>query len=165
MSVSIRPMKDADAARIIDIYNQSVRTKGHTADLDEVSLESRREWFLEHTDERYPIFVACRNDEIMGWISVSPYRKGRRALEAVAEISLYIDGNSRGKGIGTDLMQYAQSFCRSTGFRHLIGIIIASNDRSVALFKKFGYVLWGRMPGIVDIDGEGQDHVYYGKSL
>lgn len=158
-------MKAADAARIVEIYNQSVRTKGQTADLDEVSVESRRDWFLEHEDEHYPIFVACHNAEIMGWISISPYRKGRRALEAVAEISLYIDINSRGKGIGTDMMQYAQSFCRSTGIRHLIGIIIASNDRSVALFKKFGFVLWGRMPGIVEIEGQQLDHLYYGKSL
>lgn len=165
MSISIRPMKAADAARIVEIYNQSVRTKGQTADLDEVSVESRRDWFLEHEDEHYPIFVACHNAEIMGWISISPYRKGRRALEAVAEISLYIDVNSRGKGIGTDMMQYAQSFCRSTGIRHLIGIIIASNDRSVALFKKFGFVLWGRMPGIVEIEGQQLDHLYYGKSL
>lgn len=158
-------MKAADATRIVEIYNQSVRAKGQTADLDEVSLESRRDWFLEHEDEHYPIFVACHNTEIMGWISISPYRKGRRALEAVAEISLYIDVNSRGKGIGTDMMQYAQSFCRSTGIRHLIGIIIASNDRSVALFKKFGFVLWGRMPGIVAIEGQQLDHLYYGKSL
>lgn len=165
MSVSIRPMKPTDAARIIDIYNQSVRVKGHTADLDEVTLDSRRDWFEEHEDEHYPVFVACQNEEIMGWISISPYRKGRRALEAVAEISLYTDVNSRGKGIGTDMMQYAQSFCRSTGIRHLIGIIIASNDRSVALFKKFGFVLWGRMPGIVAIDGQHLDHVYYGKTL
>lgn len=165
MSISIRPMKATDAVRIIEIYNQSVRAKGHTADLDEVSPESRRDWFAEHEDERYPIFVACRDNEIMGWISISPYRKGRRALASVAEVSLYIDVNSRGKGIGTDMMQYVQSFCRSTGIRHLIGIIIASNDRSVALFKKFGFVLWGRMPGIVSIESQELDHLYYGKTL
>ncbi|GAA4453530.1 GNAT family N-acetyltransferase [Rurimicrobium arvi] len=158
-------MQAADAERIVAIYNQSIRTKGHTADLDELTVEDRKEWFTEHEDPRYPVFVACEGNDIMGWISVSPYRKGRRALAEVAEISLYIDAAYRGRGVGSDMMQHTIAFCRNAGFEHLIGIIIASNDRSQALFKKSGFVLWGRMPGIVAIDGEHFDHVYYGRHL
>jgi len=36
------------------------------------------------------------------------------------------------------------------------------NTSSIALLEKFGFELWGNMPGIAEIDNKKYNHLYYG---
>lgn len=165
MSLNIRIAQHKDLDAIVAIYNQAIQQKGLTADLDEQNVSDKTSWFEAHQTARYPIFVACKEEQILGWISLSPYREGRKALQQTAELSLYIDTRHLGQGIGSKMMEYSLETAKGLGFKHIIAILIGSNSRSVALFEKFKFERWGLLPSIVQVDDKQLDHLIYGKHL
>jgi L-amino acid N-acyltransferase YncA len=165
MEISIRPAEQKDLAAIVEIYNQAIETKISTAETILVTADEKQQWFDEHTDAKFPLIVAAYGNEITGWISLSPYRKGRQALQATAEISYYLHRNYFKKGIGSLLMQAMINKAISLGYKNLIAIIIDANEPSINLLKKFGFQQWGLMPGIVDMGNKKYNHGYYGRKL
>jgi phosphinothricin acetyltransferase len=165
MSIRISPAQIEDLPRIVEIYNQAILQKGMTADLIPQKVEDKIHWFESHNPKKYPIFVALKNDEIVGWISLSPYREGRTALNRTAEISVYLDNNFRGLGLGSALMQHAVAEAKELGFNNILAIIISSNEKSIGLFTKFNFALWGTLPNVVEIGAQKLNHCYFGLSL
>src|SRR5690348_9407098 len=108
----IRIAKPSDLPAIVSIYNEAI-VLGATADLTNVSLASKRPWFVEHKPKKYPIYVWEDAKEIRGWCSLSPYRCGRMALRFTAEISYYVQTKSHRKGIASHLIQHAITACAS----------------------------------------------------
>ncbi len=128
-------------------------------------MSERLEWFRLHDPDRFPVYVAADNREILGWISLGPYRSDRQALAHVAEVSFYVESGNRGKGVGSSLLEYvigvAPRFCMEA----LIAILLDKNPSSKSLLYKFGFQEWGRMPGIAKIEGKMIDHLYFGLKL
>lgn len=163
--MQIRLAGNGDLPRINEIYNQAVRQRFCTAHLSPVTMDYRRAWFLEHAQGRYPVFVACEDERVTGWISFGPYRSGREALAHVAEVSYYVDEKERERGIGGMLLRNALETAPSLGFSVLIAILLDRNPASLALLEKFGFTRWGTMPGIASIEDQEADHLYYGLKL
>lgn len=150
---------------ITRIYNQAVEAGLRTAHLQPRNRQEQSEWFDRHGKDPYPIFVDRREGEVVGWISVSPYRPGRCALDEVAEISYYVDFRHHRKGIATGLMEHTLSYCRSQKFRILVALLIEGNTGSVRLLKNFGFCLWGVIPKAVKYQQEHYDHICMGREL
>lgn len=165
MSLFIRPASIADLPQIVEIYNQAILKKGLTADLDVQKVEDKQNWFDAHQAGRYPIFVAAQGADILGWVSLSPYREGRKALARTSEVSLYLHEKHIGKGIGSTLMRYVLAEAKNLNFTNIIAILIANNEKSIGLFTKFNFTLWGLLPGIVEIDDTKLNHCIYGINL
>ncbi|WP_461633297.1 GNAT family N-acetyltransferase [Labilibaculum euxinus] len=163
--MKIRLSTISDLAAINDIYNQAVRKRYCTADLDEISLEQCTKWFEGHQPNQYPVFAAVEDDRVVGWICYSAYRAGRRALQSAAEVSYYIHEEHLQKGIGTQLMQFVIDKAPKYQFKSLFAILLAENLASLKLLEKFGFERWGLMPHVADIDGEICDHLYYGRKV
>lgn len=151
--------------KINDIYNQAVKDGLRTAHTTPLSVDERKVWFERHPPEKYPVFVYMNNESVLGWISVSPYRSGRDALAEVVEISYYVDYNSHGQGVATALMNHALQFCRNTGYRMAVAILISGNNSSIALLEKFGFTEGGRIPSAIHYQNEFRDHLYMYKKL
>ena len=67
MSYTIRAAVDADVPAIADIYNEAVIRGGASADLEPVSLESRRAWVDSHQPRaKYPV-VVIKGPEAPSW--------------------------------------------------------------------------------------------------
>ena len=162
---SIRIANIADLERITEIYNQAVLSKFETADTVEFKSKDRLDWFYGHPQNTYPIFVYELNGVVVGWISISPYRPGRKALRYTAEISYYIHTGFKRKGIGSRLIEYVLNQSKALNFKTLFAIILDKNIASINLLKKFGFAEWGYMPDIADFDGEECGHVYYGRRV
>ena len=67
------PLRDAterDLPRIVEIYNSTIPGRMVTADLNPVTVESRRGWFHEHAPDRAPLWVLEENGEIVAWLSL-----------------------------------------------------------------------------------------------
>ncbi len=160
--MNIRVAHVSDLPRIVEIYNQAVAQKGATADLTPVSVEDRRPWFEEHQDNNYPLWVADHNGSILGWCSLSPYRPGRMALRHTAEISYYIHRDHRGKGVCTALMEHAISQCHRLDIKTLFALLLDINIVSIKILEKFGFVRWGHMPDIAEIENTTCGHLIYG---
>lgn len=163
--VMFRLATERDIASINEIYNQAVLAGHQTATLKPISLEMQQAWFEEHHVDQYPIFVIEKDDQVVGWCSLSAYRKGRQALASLAEISYYFHKDYQGQGLGTKMMAFALQKAHEYGFKNLVAILFGHNKASIKLLEKFGFKEWGNMPGTVEIDGALYDHCYYGLKL
>ncbi len=161
----IRLAQPSDLPVINDIYNQAVRQRFCTAHLEPVELNERQRWFSARDQSLFPVFVIESNTEVVGWVSLGPYRQDRQALSHVAEVSYYVDEKKRGIGIGSRLMEHAIQMAPEFGFSVLVAILLNRNPASIALLEKYGFASWGVMPGIAMIDGQEADHLYYGLKL
>jgi L-amino acid N-acyltransferase YncA len=158
----IRLATTADLPRIVEIYNAAIPGRLATADLTPVSVESRRAWFEAHKPESHPLLVMTNDSgAIMGWGSVSVFY-GRIAYQHTAEISVYIAPEFSRKGVGKALTQEIIQRCPSLRIYTLLAYIFGHNEPSVALFEKFGFVKWGHLPNIAELDGIERDLVIYG---
>jgi L-amino acid N-acyltransferase YncA len=165
MSLSLRSVAHADLPSIMAIYNQAVLKRGLTADLDlieESQLESR---FQDYLSGHYPMLVATENNDIVGWVTLSPYRKGRKALARTTEVSIYIDEHYMSRGLGSQMMEYALALAKELGYRTVIAILIETNKKSVGLVNKYGFELWGLLPDVVEINDNTFNHCIYGRKL
>lgn len=161
----IRTAETRDWLAIIAIYNHAIDTRIATAHLEHVSVESRRGWFEEHKNPRYPIHVDESAGKIRGWCSVSAYRAGRGALAKTAELSYYVHSDFRRQGIATSLILYSVAKCRERGFENVFAVLLGVNRPSVELLLKLGFEQWGHLPGVAEIDGQKIDHLYFGKKI
>ncbi len=149
---------------IVEIYNEAIREGFSTADTETFTIDEKQFWFNEH-DHLHPIFVVLLNDEVCGWLSLSAYRPGRKALSAVREVSYYVHANFRKKGVATALLHHAENFCEQNNLQHLIAIVLGKNVKTISFLEKQGFDKWGTLPGIADFNGESVDHLYFGKHL
>jgi phosphinothricin acetyltransferase len=147
------------------IYNQAIADGQRTAHMNPLSKQQRLQWFEIHAQENYPIFVWLEDNEVLGWLSISPYRADRQALDEVAEVSYYVDYSHHGKDIATRLMDHAIGFCRDKGFRILVAIMVSGNEASAGLTKKFGFTECGRIGKALRYGEDYKDHVYMSLDL
>jgi len=162
---NIRILNIADLEAVNEIYNQAVDSKFSTAHTEPISMDERMDWFREHNDTPFPVYLCEKDGDIAGWISFSPYRKGRKALQATAEVSYYVHNAYHRMGIGSRLLDYAINIAPEFKFKTLIAILLDPNTASIALLEKFRFELWGNLPGIAEIDTKKYNHLYYGLHL
>jgi phosphinothricin acetyltransferase len=162
--MKIRTAKEADLPEIDAIYNEAIEDGFKTAHITPMSKEDRRDWFGKFSDQ-YPLFVYEVDEGIIGWLSVSPYRKGRKALEGTAEVSFYVAREARVRGVGSALMETAIKEADRLNFHVYIAILIETNKASISLLKKHGFKKWGYLPEVICFNGERRGQFYYGKVL
>ncbi len=163
--MDIRKAQLKDLERITDILNQGIGWGKATAILKEFKAEERIDWFLENNSGRYCIYVAEEKDTVIGYLNLTPYRKGRQAFVHTAEISYFIDFAHHGKGTASALMETAFEHCRKHEIKTLLAFLMAHNEASVRFMKKFGFELWGLFPNTILIKGKEFDHAIYGKRV
>lgn len=159
MNIRVAQLSDLEA--IVVIYNQAVAIQA-TADLEPVTMASRKEWFAHHSADQSPILVAEAKNETLGWLSFSEYRTGRRALRHTSEISYYVHTEHRRKGVASHLLRAALERCEPLGIKTLFAILLDNNIGSIGLLQKFGFEQWGHLPGVADFAGREVGHLYYG---
>jgi phosphinothricin acetyltransferase len=163
--MSIRLATLDDLPEIVDIYNQAVAQRGATADLSPVTVESRREWFRNHSADSYPIWVADGGVYVLGCCSLSAYRPGRMALRHTAEISYYVHKRHHRKGIGSRLIKHALDQCPTLQIKNLFTLLLDVNIASIRILENFGFKKWGHMPHIATFEGKTCGHLIYGRQI
>jgi L-amino acid N-acyltransferase YncA len=155
-----------DLPTIVAIYNSTIASREVTADTEPVSVESRLPWFHEHQPGRRPLWVIeeAGRDGIIGWISYSNFY-GRPAYSGTAEVSIYIDEAWRGKGVGRYALQEAIDFAPQVKVHTVLGFIFGHNKPSLALFEKFGFETWAKLPRVANLDGIERDLIILGKRV
>ena len=141
-----------DLERIVAIYNSTIESRVVTADLEPVSVQSKVNWFHQHTPEKRPLWVVKDTNEIIGWVSFQDFY-GRPAYDGTAEISIYLAPEHRGKGLGKQILSHSISECGKLGINTLLGYIFAHNEPSLKLFLNAGFEEWGHFPRIANLDG------------
>jgi L-amino acid N-acyltransferase YncA len=159
MCLMIRQATSADIDTITRIYNEAILEGGFTGDIEPVTLESRQSWYLDHINS-YRIFVLQEAGAVVGYVSISPYRKGREAFRHTCEISYYLFSHVRGKGLGKKLLSHAIDYAQIAGFRVIVAIVLGCNDRSIKLLQRFQFSESGRICKAAIVGNELVDHLY-----
>jgi len=154
-----------DLPKIVEIYNQAIKLKRATGDTDEFSVKERVEWFYKFSTNEYPIYIAEIENEIAGYATLSPYRKGRKAMSKIAEISFYLEYSYRGLGIGSALVNHVILDCKRINKETLLAILLDINKDSIKLLKKFNFEQWGHFPNIINLDTVKCGQFIYGLNL
>lgn len=154
-----------DLPKIVEIYNSTIPSRMVTADTEDVSVESRVQWFHDHNPETRPLWmIENQENNIVGWVSFSSFY-GRPAYNGTVEMSIYMHENSRGKGYGKKVLQYCIDNAGKFGVKTLLGFIFLHNEPSLKLFRHFGFEDWGVFPDVAVLDGIERTLVILGKRI
>lgn len=154
-----------DLPSIVDIYNSTVAGRMVTADLEPVTVASRKRWFDDHSPDFRPLWVMKDEvGEVIAWLSFQSFY-GRPAYNATAEISIYIAEAFRGAGLGSILIEKAIEESPRLGLRTLLGFVFGHNEPSLRLLRKFGFEQWANLPRVAELDGVERDLVIVGRRV
>ena len=155
---------EKDLPAIVKTYNSTIASRMVTADLEEVSVESKKAWFDSHTKEKRPLWIVLHQGEYAGWISFNSFY-GRPAYDGTVEVSIYLEERFRGKGLGKTCLQKALETAPQYKIHSLLGFIFGHNLPSMNLFKQFGFEEWAKLPGVANLDGVLRDLIILGKKV
>lgn len=129
----IREMLDTDWTRVAEIYKQGIESGIATFNTECPNFE---EWDKSHVKEcRY---VYEEDGKVVGWISISP-SSSRCVYKGCVEMSVYIDSEYKGRGIGTALVNHLINESVKLGYWSIYSAIISINKASIALHRKCGF--------------------------
>jgi phosphinothricin acetyltransferase len=160
----IRDALEADLPAIVEIYNEAIRGRISTAQLDAVSVEQRRPWFRQHSAMSHPLWVAEMKGDLAGWFSFHPFIK-RAAYRGTAEISVYVGEKFRRLGVGRALLEKAVQHAPQLKLSALLGLIFEHNDPSLHLFERMGFERWGLLPRVARVDGVDRGVIIMGRQV
>ncbi|UQZ48550.1 arsinothricin resistance N-acetyltransferase ArsN1 [Bacillus sp. PK3-037] len=148
----IRTAKDSDVNRILDIYNQGIADRIATLEVEEKDIDYMTNWF-SNREEKYKVLVAEIDHCIVGWVSLNPYSH-RCAYQGVADLSIYIDRNHRGKGIGKELLSNIEKEAIKSKIHKIVLFTFPFNQLGQGLYASMGY----REVGIFNEQGKIDGH-------
>lgn len=146
-------MVDADWDRVLAIYEEGLATGNATLETTSPAWET---WTRAHCAR--PRLVALDGDRVIGWAALSPV-SARAVYRGVAEVSIYVAEEGRGRGIGRELLTALIETAEFEGFWTLQASILAENAASVALHQGCGFRIVGRRERIGRREGVWRDTV------
>ena len=147
MLIRLAAVKDAE--EILAIYAPYVRNTAITFEYDVPEIGEFRSR-IEATLKNYPYLVAVEEGRIIGYAYAGAFRK-RAAYQHSAEMSIYLDGRCRQKGIGTLLYQKLEKLLIAQNVFSVYAGVTTSDreddafvtDASIRFHEKTGYTRIG----------------------
>jgi len=135
--VTIRQFTPDDFPPVQEIYRQGIDSGNATF---ETQVKSWQQW---HQAMLEPCrLVAAQNGQILGWAALSPI-SARAVYSGVAEVSVYIAADARGRGLGRQLMTQLITESEANNIWTLQAAIFPENDASIGLHQKHGFKILG----------------------
>lgn len=133
MPAVIRPLEPAHWEAASAIYQQALEEGRSTF---QTLCPSWVEWDRGH-------LPFCRlalevDGRLAGWCALSP-TSSRKCYRGVAEVSIYLDRDFRGQGLGRLLLQRLCQESEQQGIWSLYGAVFAQNTPSLHLFRNCGF--------------------------
>jgi L-amino acid N-acyltransferase YncA len=150
-SFIIDKMKTDDWNLVKSIYLRGITTGNATF---QQNAPSWIEWDESHLSSCR--FVARSIDQVLGWAALSPV-SSRYVYAGVAEVSVYVNPDHQGKGLGSSLLMHLIEASEENGFWTLQAGIFPENQLSIALHKKCGFREVGRRERIGEMNGVWRD--------
>ena len=138
-TVDIRPMRDDDWPAVRAIYEAGIATGNATFETDAPTWEH---WDAGHLP-RHRLVATDSHGAVIGWAALSPV-SDRCVYAGVAENSVYIHPDHRGRMIGTDLLDALVAGAERDGYWTIQTGIFPENTASIATHERVGFRLIGR---------------------
>jgi phosphinothricin acetyltransferase len=151
--ITIESLEPEHWGQVKSIYEQGLKTGVATFETDSPSWE---EWNESHLS--IGRLVAIELNKVVGWIALSPV-SSRCVYGGVAEISVYVHEDQRGKGIGKKLLEKAIKSSEENEYWMLQAGIMPANIGSVKLHESVGFRTVGYRERISKINGQWMDNL------
>ena len=161
-TVKLRDAVEQDLPAIVEVFNASIPGRAANAELKEVTVESRRDWFHAHSPNRRPLWVATLEGLVIGWVGLSDLFP-RDAYQITAEVSVYVAPEHQGRGLGGWMLQALIQRCPEIGVENVISLVFAHNEPSLKAHEKLGFERWGFLPEVTRFDQTRRDVVILGR--
>jgi len=153
MEWNVEAMRDSDWPAVREIYREGIETGDATF---QTAAPDWAKWDAGHL--RHSRLVARREGSIGGWAALSAVSR-RECYAGVAEVSVYIAGEHRGRGLGRRLLAALIVESEAHGIWTLQAGIFPENRASIALHKRLGFREVGVRERIGQRDGRWRDTV------
>ena len=161
--VRVRPARAEDAAEICRIYNQGIEDRVATLETELRTPEERAAWLAER-GPRHPVLVAEDGGRVVGWSSLNRFNP-RPAYDHVADMSVYIARECRGRGVGRRLLDAIDEAARGIGYHKMVLAAFPFNAPGMALYERCGFTRVGIYREQGRLDGRWVDVVVMEKLL
>jgi phosphinothricin acetyltransferase len=133
MDLRIVDMANEDWPAVREIYAEGIATDNATF---ETVVPDWTKWDSGHHKK---CRLLARDDrEIVGWAALSPV-SSRQVYAGVSEVSIYVAGSARGRGVGKALLNALIEASERSGIWTLQAGIFPENVASVQLHKSCGF--------------------------
>ena len=147
---TVRDARAADLLAITRLFNALIPTttiawRDHLADADEM-----RNWFEEQQESASPVLVAEAAGAVVGYTTWAWFRGGPRfpGYQHTRELTIHVDGEHQGAGIGRALIEALVERARSSGVHVLVAGVDAENTASIDFHRALGFREVARMPEV-----------------
>jgi L-amino acid N-acyltransferase YncA len=151
VSVELGTLQPGDWEAVRDIYAQGIATGQATF---ETTIPSWADWDGAHlADAR---LTAVSGGRVVGWAALSPV-SDRCAYGGVAEVSVYVAEDQRGRGVGSLLLRRLVEESEAAGIWTLQAGIFPENAGSVRLHLEAGFREVGTRERLGKLNGVWRD--------
>lgn len=131
--MKVRSLLASDWLEVKSIYEKGIATGNATFQTDAPSWD---QWDTSHL---YTVRIVTEdNGIIIGWAALTPI-SSRCVYAGVAEVSVYVDPEYSGKGIGFSLLEKLVSLSEDEGIWTLQAGIFPENIGSIRIHEKAGF--------------------------
>lgn len=137
MPSSIRLVRSTDAPQILEIYSYYIQK---TAITFETEIPSIVDFYqrIENISKYYPWIVYEREGKIIGYAYANQH-KHRSAYQWAVDVTIYLNIDSRGEGIGKKLYSVLFDILKPQGFYNVYAGIAQPNEISNKIHESFGF--------------------------
>jgi phosphinothricin acetyltransferase len=151
--IDVRAMTAADWPAVRAVYAEGIATRNATFETEPPEYES---FDASHHDEHR--FVAVEDGRVVGWAALAP-TSSRTCYAGVAESSVYVSADARGRGVGRALMEAVVASAAAGGIWTIHAGMFPENAASIGLHESLGFRAVGRFERIAQLDGAWRDTV------
>jgi len=153
MSILLKAMLASDWVRVREIYEEGIVTANATF---ETEAPEYQQWDARHVSTCR--LLALVEDQIAGWAALTPV-SARRVYAGVAEVSVYVSGAARSRGVGKALLRELIVDSERHGFWTLQAGIFPENVASIGLHQSLGFRQVGLRERLGQLAGQWRDVV------
>lgn len=153
--MKIRPMLPGDWPEVARIYAEGIATGMATFETEVPGYEA---WDRAHLGTCR--WVAEQGGRLLGWAALSPV-SGRCVYGGVAEVSIYVGSDCRGRGVGRSLLGVLIPDSEAAGFWTLQSGVFPENTPSINLHLAMGFRQLGYRERIARHNGTWKDNLLF----
>ncbi|HEY3390644.1 MAG TPA: GNAT family N-acetyltransferase [Prolixibacteraceae bacterium] len=143
MEYRISPCTENQLPEILEILNEAILHSTALYDYKPRTMDNMKTWYMAKQHGNFPVIgLFDIDDTLLGFSSYGSFRNWP-AYKYTVEHSIYIRSDRRGQGLGTILLKEIIKSAEEQDYHVLIGGIDASNNVSIQLHEKEGFIFCG----------------------